>query len=134
MTSDSNSQGNPVNKHRKFVQVDPLLVGKGRKWGIDMTEWYKTPEGQRRVRACSGIWGAEKDPVVQGQSKVGEYAVATYFHLNPETAVDITIGIADRGGDIRLTYNFSADVKTTATYKLYLLWSQAVNEYYWKKK
>lgn len=123
-----------MNKHRKFVQVDPVLVEKARKWGEDMTKFYASKEGQKSPsRSRSGIWGAEKNPVRLGQSKTGEYAVASFYNLDPEPAVNLLVGIADKGDDIWVTKFFALDVKTNELFKYYMVWSKEANDLYWQK-
>jgi hypothetical protein len=64
---------------------------------------------------------------------IGEVIVAQYFNLDLETAVKWDVTRADAGTDITLLCGTRADVKTTETYKRFLIWSKEVNDLYAKK-
>lgn len=120
---------------RVFVDIGMELAEDARRYGHELVAFYASPSGRlSSSRSRSGVWGAEADPIRLGQSKAGEYAVACYFGLNPKIAVKRDVGQADAGADIYLSSNCAADVKTTATWRLYVIWSKAVNDLFWSKK
>ncbi len=115
--------------------LDANLVRVSREFGEAMARWYESPEGRASLsRSRSGDWGAERDPIRLGQSKAGEYAVAVYFALDAKIAVKRSFGKADAGTDVKINSNLGSDVKTTPTWKRYMLWSREINDLYWSKQ
>ena len=102
--------------------------------------------GQRRVAdydaggspmsgSRSGPWGAEKDPVRQTQSRIGEVAFALWVGLDPDTALkwEPERKDGDGGSDVQVPGGYRVDVKTTLPPRK-LIWSMAVNDLYEKAK
>jgi hypothetical protein len=124
-----------VNQFRKLVTLDANMVRVSRDFGEAISNWYASPDGMKSAsRSRSGQWGAESDPIRQGQGKAGEYAVALLFGLDPKTTVKRSIGRADNGSDVILNSSLAIDVKTTPARKRWLIWSLELNELYWDKK
>jgi hypothetical protein len=123
-----------VNPHRKQIVLWPSLVTRCRNFGTDIVAWYASEEGKASLsRSRSGDRGTECNPALQGQAKAGECAVAIFCRLSPEAAVKWTIGKADGGADLLLPRDGRPDVKTTETWKRFLVWSRNVNDLYWQK-
>ena len=119
---------------RTLVQIDANIIRVSREYAERKVAYYATQEGAGSPSgARSGIWGVETNPVRQAEAKVGEYAVALYYGLDPRTAVNRSPSKADSGGDMTLPFGVVADVKTSPAGKLYVIWSNAVNDLYWKK-
>jgi hypothetical protein len=124
-----------MNLYRKPVTLTPNMVRVARQVGEAKANWYASPEGMMSAsRSRSGQWGAETDPVRQGQGVAGEYAVAVFYGLNPRTAVSRSIGTADDGGDVTITATMRVDVKTTPDRKRWLLWPLSIIDLYWSKR
>lgn len=124
-----------MNPNRVAVILDANLVRISIAYGEAVVKWYASPEGRASAsRSRSGIWGAESNPIRLGQGKAGEYAVAQFFGLDLETAVKRKFTVADNGHDIEITPSVLADVKTTPTFKRWMLWSLSVNDLYWEKR
>lgn len=124
-----------MNPHRKSVMLWPSLVKRCRKFGDDMAAWYATPEGKASPsRSRSGDRGTESNAALLGQSKAGECAVAIFCGLPPKTAVKWSVGKADGGADMRLRDNAKPDVKTTESWKRFLIWSRNVNDLFRSKQ
>jgi len=124
-----------MNEHRKLVVLNDNIVRVSRQYGEAMAKWYATPEGAASAsRSRSGEWGAELDPIRQGQGKAGEYAVALHFALDLSTAVSRRISVADGGTDVTLAAGFALDVKTTPQHKRWLIWSRQLNDLYERKR
>jgi len=124
-----------MNSNRKLVTLNPNIVRVSRQYGEAIVKWYASPEGAVSAsRSRSGDWGAELDPVLQGQGKAGEYAVAQYYGLDPKTAVNRSFGKADDGIDVTITATVAVDAKTTPDWKRWMIWSESVNDLYWSKK
>lgn len=124
-----------MNPSRKLIVLDANKVRVSREYGEAIVKWYASPAGQASPsRSRSGEWGAELDPILQGQGKAGEYAVAQYYGLDPKTAVKRTFGQADDGIDVTITTTAAVDAKTTPDWKRWMIWSGSVNDLYWSKK
>lgn len=118
---------------KRFVAISSYWVERCREFGIDMVAWYDSDEGRQSAsRAVSGNRGTERDPIRQGQGKLGEVAVAIYFNLNPEQVVNFARR-ADNGSDILLPCDLYADVKTSFPH-YNLIWNRDVNHLYWQKR
>jgi len=118
----------------RYGAINARLVTRARTFGQDMVRWYANEGRDSPSRACSGVWGAESDPVRQGQGKAGECSVAQYYGLDPLRAVKWTIGTADDGADITLPRGARLDVKTTESWKKYFIWPKSINHLYQQKK
>jgi hypothetical protein len=121
-----------VNAARKFVAIPAVWQQRSEQFAQALVAHYACG-GSPQSLAVSGGRGAESDFRLQKRGKVGECAVALFFGLDPERA--IKWGLApDHGEDVRLANGLRLDVKTTIASHRYLIWSNAVNDYYHSKR
>jgi hypothetical protein len=120
---------------RKVITIDDALIAASRQYGVDLVDWYASDDGKRSAsRSRSGDRGTERNPIRLGQSKVGECAVALFCLLDPRQVIKFDVGCADQGNDLVLPSGKLVDVKTTETWKRFLIWSKEVNDLYWSKR
>jgi len=120
--------------NRIYQFVPDEFVAAGMKYGRDLADWYASEIGKAsRSRGISGPWGAERDPIRLGRSKVGEFACALLFGLNPYDEVRLDFTHPDSGYDICLPSGTRVDVKTTLPPRR-LIWPMPANHLYFEKQ
>jgi hypothetical protein len=111
--------------------VDAVWVDRGTEYGLRRVADYGAG-GSPMSLSRSGEWGAEKDPVRQAQSKIGEVAFALWLGLEPEQGVvnwEVEGKDGDGGFDVRVPGGYRVDVKTTLPPRK-LIWSRQINDLY----
>jgi hypothetical protein len=121
-----------MNRNREHVAVQPLLVDAGLKYGRDIVAHYANG-GSPRSRSRSGDRGAESNPILQAQAKIGEAAFALLCGLDPRKAVKWTVDHADCGWDVVLDDGRRVDVKTSIP-RYNLIWNRDVNDLFYEKQ
>jgi hypothetical protein len=100
-----------MNPHRSFSPPSSYWVHRCLEYGRAKVQHYANRHSPRSL-SVSGDRGAEKNPLMQAQGKLGEVAFAELCGLDPETAVDWELRDGDAGEDVRMPGGTLVDVKT----------------------